>query len=76
MNSEASVIMSFQVVEVHKPLWAVSRLVAAGNQVLFDKVDPHILSSTGETVGMSSAGGTSEIEVWIKSPGFARQNTG
>ena len=43
MDSEASFIMSFQVVEVHKPLLALSRLVEAGRKVLFNKVDPLIL---------------------------------
>ena len=42
MDSDASFIMYFQVVEVHKPLLAVSRLVEAGHKVLFDAVDPHI----------------------------------
>ena len=58
MGSDASFIMSFQFVRVHKPLLVVSRLVGAGHKVLFDKVDPHILLSTGEKVGMSCVGST------------------
>ena len=41
------VVMSFQVVGVHKPLLAVSKLVESGHRVLFDKDSPHILLSTG-----------------------------
>ena len=40
MDCDASPIMSFQVVELHKPFLAVSRLVEAGHKVLFNKVDP------------------------------------
>ena len=43
MGSDASLIMSFELVEVHEPLLAVSRLVEAGHKVLFDKVIPRIL---------------------------------
>ena len=74
MNSDASFIMSFQVVEDHKPLLVVSRLVEAGHKVLFDNVDPHILLSTGERVGPTCVGGAYEIEVWIKNPVFTRPN--
>ena len=74
MDSNASFI-TLQVVEVHKPFLAVSRLVGAGHQVLLDKVDPHILLSTGEKVGMTCVGGTYDIdELWIKNPGFTRPN--
>ena len=42
MDGDASFIMSFQGVEVHKPVLAASRLFEAGHKVLFDKIDPHI----------------------------------
>ena len=74
MDSDASFIMCFQVVELHKPLWAVSRLVEAGHMVLLDKVDPHMLLSTGEKVGLTCVGGTYEIEIWIKNPLLTQPN--
>ena len=36
-------LMSFQVVQVHKPLLAVSRLIEAGHDVVFNKLTPHII---------------------------------
>jgi hypothetical protein len=69
-SDEGSMFMSFQVVEVHKPLLAVSRLVEAGHEVRFNKDDPHILLSTGVKVPMRNNLGTYEIEVWILNPGF------
>ena len=71
-NAKASFLMSFQVVEVHKPLLAVSRLVEAGHRVIFDKSDPHIMLNNGERMPMQCRGGTYEIEIWIKNPGFTR----
>ena len=72
LNGTSSFIMSFQVVEVHNPLLAVSRLIEAGHRVIFDKKDPRILLSNNEKVLMNCVGGTYEIEVWIKNPGFTR----
>ena len=68
-------VMSFQVVKVHKPLLAVSRLVEAGHKFLFDKDDPHIMLSSVEKVAMKCHDGTYEIELWIRNPGFARPST-
>ena len=59
---------------MHKPLLALSRLVEAGHKVFFDQIDPRILFSTSEKVGMTCVGGTYEIEIWINNPGFTRQN--
>jgi hypothetical protein len=75
LGSKTSMILSFQVVKVHKPLLAVSRLVEAGHKVLFDKDDPHIMLSSGEKVAMKCRDGTYEIELWIRNPGFARPTT-
>ena len=72
LGSKSSMIMSFQVVKVHKPLLAVSRLVEAGHQVHFDKFEPQILLASGEEVPLSCRDGTYEIEIWIRNPGFAR----
>ena len=57
---------------VHKPFLAVSRVVEAGHQVHFDKLEPHILLALGEKVPMSFRDGTYDIEVWIHNQGFAR----
>ena len=73
-NAVKSFIMSFQVVEkVHKPLLAVSRLVEAGHEVSFNKANPRIVLSNGDVVPMICRGGTYEIDIWIKNPGFTRQ---
>ena len=76
-------LMSFQVVQVHKPLLAVSSLVKAGHDVIFKATDPHVILSSGEKISINCNGGTYEIEVWIENPpgpgykpeasGFARQ---
>ena len=73
-DGPSAFLMSFQVVEVHKPLLAVSRLPEASHRVVFDKDDPHIMLNTGARLPMTCRGGTYEIEIWIKNPGFARQH--
>ena len=65
-DSQTPFFMSFQVVKVHKPLLAVSKLIEAGNNVIFNKDDPHILLSTGQKLPMVCNGGTYEVEVWIE----------
>ena len=71
-GSKNLMAMSFQVVEVHKPLLAVSRLVEAGRRVNFDKADPHILLASGEKLPIICREGTYEVEIWIKNPSFTR----
>ena len=71
--------ISFQVVKVHNPLLAVSRLAAAGHEVHFDKENPRIILSTGQKLPMLCNGGTYEVEIWIENPPgkpdlFARQS--
>ena len=56
-------IMNFQIVEVHKPLLAVSRLV---------KDELHILLLTGVKVPMKCNMGAYEVEVYILNRGFTR----
>ena len=73
-DSKTNFLMSFQVVEVHKPLLAVSKLVQAGHQVHFDQKNPHILLSTGEKLPMILSGGTYEIELWLRNPSFSGQS--
>ena len=59
--------------EVHKPLLAVSKLVECGHKVVFDKDEPHILMAGSlEKIPMTGGGGTYEIEVFIRNPGFTR----
>ena len=65
-NAADPFVMSFQVVDVHKPLLAVSKVVEAGHPVLFDKGDPHILLSTGEKLLMKCNACTYEVEIFIK----------
>ena len=74
-GAESSFMMSFQAVDVHKPLLAVSKLVAAGNKVIFDENDPHILLSSGDKMKMRCSGGTYEVDTCDRNPGFARQTT-
>ena len=74
-GAKSSLLMNFQVVDVHKPLLAVSKLDAAGNKVIFDEHDPHILLSPGENMKMRFSGGAYEVDVWDRNPGFTRQTT-
>ena len=74
-GAKSSFLISFQVVDVHKPLLAVSKLVAAGKKVIFDENDPRILLSTGEKMKMICSGGAYEVDVWVRNPGFTRQTT-
>ena len=67
----STMILSFQVVEVHKPLLAVSKLIEAGHSVHFNQGDPHILLKSGVKLPMRCNLGTYEVDVWILNPGFA-----
>ena len=67
--------IAFQVVEdIQKPLLAVSSIVAQGHKVVFALQDSEILLSSGVSIPMRHVNGTYEIDVWIKNPGFTRQN--
>ena len=72
MGNATRMLIHFQVVKVHKPLLAFSRLVEAGHKVCFDTEDCHIRLASGERLPMRCTGGTYEVELWIKNPGFAR----
>ena len=69
--------IAFQVVEVHKPLLAVSSLTAQGHKVIFAASDDHILLANGVKLPLRNINGVFELDVWIKKdpsePGFARQ---
>jgi len=71
--------IAFQVVEVHKPLLAVSSLTAQGHKVIFADQDDHILLSNNEKLPLRNINGVFELDVWVKrdreasAVGFARQ---
>ena len=71
-GAKASCLMCLQDVDAHKPLSAVSKHVAAGNQVIFDEKDPHIRLSTGEKMKMRCSGFTHEVDLEVGNAGFAR----
>ena len=71
IDTKNTFLMSFQVVEVHKPLLAVSKLIEHGHEVRFGK-ECCILLSTGEKVPMRCNGGTYEVDIWIRNPSFSR----
>ena len=65
--------MKFLVSDVHKPLAAVSAIVAAGNEVVFEKGkhDSYILNPrTGEKAALRRERGTYTLEVAIDDQGF------
>ena len=56
-----------QVCEVNKPLLSVSKIVAAGNRVVFDTAGSYVEDTTsGERVWMRSHGGMYTIKMWVK----------
>ena len=69
-SDTSTMLMSFQVVEVHKPLLAVSKLVEAGHSVHFDNGDPHIMLKSGVKLPMRCNLGTYEVDVWTLNLGF------
>ena len=78
-DSDAPFLICFQVVKVHKPFLAASRLVAAGHEVQFAKENPHIILSAGQKLPMLCNVGIYEWEIWIENPPgnpvpFARQS--
>ena len=72
LGNTKSMIISFQVVRVHKPLLVLSRLVEAGHQVHFNKLEPNILFASREKVLMPCRDGIYEIEMWVCNQDFAR----
>ena len=69
--------MAFQVAGVSKALGAVSRIVGAGNRVVFD--DPATVGSyienktTGKTTPLRQNNGVYYLDVWVK-PGMGYDN--
>ena len=83
LSENGSVLnMKWQVVDVHKPLLAVSKLVEAGHEVVFRPDGGYIQIKDGERLPLRKTGGVYELEVWLKSqdqqppvgsPDFIRQ---
>ena len=56
-----------QVCEVNKALLSVSKIVAAGNRVVFDPEGSYIEDmNSGEKVWMKSQGGMYMIKMWVQ----------
>jgi hypothetical protein len=66
-----------EVIEVHKPLLAVSSITAQGHKVVFAVGDDHVALANGEKVPLRNVNDVFELDVWIKrdpgAPGFAQQ---
>ena len=58
--------IAFQVVEVHKPLLAVSSLTAQGHKVVFADRDDHILLRSGEKLPLRNLNGVYELDIWVR----------
>ena len=56
-------LMSVQIVAVHKPLLAVSKIVQAGNAIVVSKEDPHIQINHAPKLPMKCVNGTYELEM-------------
>ena len=56
-----------QVCDVNKPLLSVSKMVAAGNRVVFEQDSSYIENiETGERVWLKERGGMYMIKLWVK----------
>ena len=56
-----------QVCDVNKPLLSVSKVVAAGNRVVFDKDGSYIEDIiTGDKVWLKNVGGMYMLKLWVK----------
>ena len=77
MQDGSQYTMAFQVAGVSKALGAVSRIVGAGNRVIFD--DPATVGSyienktTGKTTPLRQNNGVYYLDVWVK-PGMGHDN--
>ena len=64
--------MVLQVVDVHKPLLSVSKIIEQGHKVVFSKDGSYIELTSGEKLQLQSRDGVFELEVLVRSPDFAR----
>ena len=63
-----------QVCEVNKALLSVSRMVHAGNAVVFSSFGSYVEDeSTGERIPLKEQGGMYMLKLWVKSQTFQRQ---
>ena len=63
-----------QVCDVNKALLSVSRMVQAGNTVVFSKSGSYVEDEqTGERIPLREQGGMYMLKLWVKSPGFTGQ---
>ena len=77
MQDGSQYTMAFQVAGVSKALGAVSRIVGAGNRVIFDDlatVGSYIENkTTGKTTPLRQNNGVYYLDVWVK-PGMGYDN--
>ena len=63
-----------QVYEVNKALLRVSRMVQAGNKVVFSGSGSYVEDeNTGERIQLREQGGMYMLKLWIKNQSFQRQ---
>ena len=63
-----------QVCEVNKALLSVSRMVQAGNKVIFSSSGSYVEDEgTGERTPLREQGGMYMLKLWVKSQTFQRQ---
>ena len=59
--------MKWRVVDVHKPLLSVGKLIEVGHDVVFKPEGAYIQIKGGERLPLRKTGGVYELEVWLKS---------
>ena len=64
-----------QVADTKQPLMSMSKLVAAGNTVVFGPGGSFIQDESGETIWMDTVGGMYTVKLWV-APGKSRQASG
>ena len=63
-----------QVCEVNKALMSVSRMVQAGNKVVFSRSGSYVEDeATRERIPLREQGGMYMLKLWIKNQSFQRQ---
>ena len=63
-----------QVCEVNKALLSVSRMVQAGNRVVFSRSGSYVEDeNTGERISLREQGGMYMLKLWVKNESFQRQ---
>ena len=57
--------LTAQVADTNKSLMSVSRLVAAGNTVVFSPEGSYIQDGSGETIGLEASAGMYTVKLWV-----------